>query len=55
MVRLIGLVILAIDIATILDILKSGKDNEKKILWIIAVIFLPVLGPAVYWVAGRSR
>lgn len=54
MSRLIGLVILIIDIVVVLDILKSNKDTEKKVLWIIAVIFLPVLGPILYWFMGRK-
>lgn len=51
--RLISLIILVIDILVIIDILKSSKDTEKKILWIIAVIFLPVLGPILWYVSGK--
>ena len=52
MERLIYLAILVVDVIVILDILKSNKDNEKKILWIIAVIFLPLLGPILYYFIG---
>jgi len=52
--RLISLLILILDVVVILDILRSNKDNEKKILWIIAVVFLPVLGPILYYVIGRK-
>ncbi len=52
--RLIGLVILIVDIVVVIDILQSKKDNEKKILWIIAVVFLPVLGPLLYYVIGKK-
>ena len=44
MARFVSLLILAVDIIVIIDILRSNKDNEKKIPWIIAVVFLPVLG-----------
>ncbi len=54
MSRLIGLAVLILDIIVILDILKSNKDMEKKILWIIAVIFLPLLGPVLYYLIGRK-
>lgn len=54
MSRLIGLVILIIDVVVILDILKGTKDMEKKILWIIAVIFLPLLGPLLYYFIGKK-
>lgn len=54
MARLIGLLVLVIDVVVVIDILKGNKDNEKKILWIIVVIFLPVLGPILYYIIGRK-
>ncbi|MBS1489426.1 MAG: PLDc_N domain-containing protein [Bacteroidetes bacterium] len=51
---LIYLAILALDIVTIMDVLKNIKDSEKKILWIIVVIFLPLLGPVLYYVLGKK-
>ena len=54
MFRLIPLLIFIIDIVVIVDILKSNKDTEKKILWIIAVIFLPILGPILYYLIGKN-
>jgi hypothetical protein len=52
--RLIYLIVLAIDVIVVMDILRSNKDMEKKILWIIAVIFLPILGPVLYYVIGKK-
>ena len=52
--RLFGLIILIIDVVVIFDILRGNKDMEKKILWIIAVIFLPVLGPLLYYFIGKK-
>lgn len=52
--RIISLAILILDVIVILDILKSNKDMEKKILWIIAVIFLPLLGPVLYYLIGKK-
>lgn len=52
--RLISLAVIVLDVIVILDILKSNKDTEKRILWIIAVIFLPILGPILYLVIGRK-
>jgi len=54
MSRLISLLVLALDIIVIMDILRSSKDKEKKILWIIAVVFLPLLGPILYYVMGKK-
>jgi len=52
--RIISLAILVIDIVVILDVLKSSKDMEKKILWILAILFLPVLGIILYYLIGRK-
>lgn len=54
MAGIIWLVILIIDIVVLLDIIRSNKDTEKKVLWIIAVLFLPVLGPILYYVIGKG-
>jgi hypothetical protein len=51
--RLLYFLILVIDILVIIDIVRSNKDTEKKLLWIIAVVFLPVLGPILYYLIGR--
>jgi hypothetical protein len=54
MSRLISLLVLVLDIVVILDILKSNKDTEKKVLWIIVVVFLPLLGPVIYYLVGKK-
>ena len=51
---LIYLAIIIIDVLVIVDIFKGSKDLEKKVLWIIVVIFLPVLGPVLYYVIGKK-
>jgi len=52
--RLISLAVIVLDVIVILDILRSNKDSEKKILWTIAVVFLPLLGPLLYLFIGRK-
>lgn len=52
--RLASLLILVIDVIAIVDIVKSSHTTEKKILWIIAVVLLPVLGPLLYFLLGRK-
>lgn len=53
--RFISLIILIIDVVVIFDIVKSNKDTEKKVLWTIAVVFLPILGPLLYYFIGRKK
>jgi hypothetical protein len=52
--RLIYFAIVIIDIIVIVDILRGNKDMEKKVLWIIAVVFFPILGPVLYYVIGKK-
>ena len=53
--KLFYLIVLVIDVIAIVDIVKSQKDLEKKVLWIIAVVFLPVLGPILYYLLGKKN
>ena len=53
--RLLYLVIVIIDVIVVMDILRGNKDGEKEVLWIIAVIFLPILGPILYYLIGRNK
>ena len=52
--RLIYLLIIVLDALVIIDIIRGNKDMEKKVLWIIAVVFLPILGPVLYYVIGKK-
>jgi len=54
MARLLYFLVVIIDIIVVVDILKGNKDFEKKLLWILVVIFLPVLGPILYYVIGKK-
>lgn len=47
-----GLLILAGDIWAIINILQSSASNEKKLLWIIVVVLLPVLGLILWFLLG---
>ncbi len=47
-----GLLILALDIWAIINILQSAASNEKKLLWIIVVVLLPLLGLILWHFLG---
>ena len=53
--RLIGLLVLVLDIIAIVSILKSGADSVTKLLWIVLVILLPVIGMVLYFLMGPGR
>ena len=53
---ILGLVILAGDIWAIINIFQSSASNEKKLIWIVAVMLLPVLGLILWFFLGpRDR
>ena len=49
---LLSLVILALDIWAIINVIKSGADTGIKILWVLLIVFLPVLGLIIWALAG---
>jgi hypothetical protein len=52
----LGLLILIGDIWAIINIFQSAASNEKKLIWIIAVVLLPVLGLILWFFLGpRNR
>jgi hypothetical protein len=49
---LIGLLVLAGDIWAIINIVQSSASNEKKLLWILVVLILPLLGLILWYFLG---
>lgn len=49
---LLGVLILAGDVWAIINIFQSSVSNEKKLIWILAVAFLPVLGLILWYFLG---
>jgi succinate dehydrogenase/fumarate reductase cytochrome b subunit len=52
----LGLLILIGDIWAIINIFQSSASNEKKLIWIVAVVLLPALGLVLWFFLGpRDR
>ena len=49
---LLGLVILALDIWAIINVIKSSAGTGAKVIWVLLIIFLPVLGLIIWAIAG---
>jgi hypothetical protein len=47
-----GLLILAGDIWAVINIFQSAASNEKKLLWILVVLLLPLLGLILWFFLG---
>jgi len=52
MSSIIGLIILILDIFAIIKIIQSSASGTEKILWVLGVLFFPVLGLIVWYFAG---
>ena len=48
----IGVLVLVGDIWAIMTIFQSSVSNEKKLIWIVAVVLLPVLGLILWYFLG---
>jgi len=55
MSTIIGLVVFALDVWAIVNIWQSRADKEKKVLWTVLVILLPVIGLVAWLVAGPRK
>lgn len=52
---LFGLLVLAGDIWAILNIAQSSASNEKKLVWILVVVLLPLLGLVLWYFLGPRQ
>jgi hypothetical protein len=51
-----GALVLIGDIWAIINILQSSASNEKKLLWVIVVVLLPLIGLILWFFLGpRDR
>jgi hypothetical protein len=48
----IGFIILVLDIWALVRILQSGASTGVKVLWIVIILFLPVLGFLLWLLVG---
>lgn len=49
-----GTIILILDIIAIISLLLGRGTVGHKVLWIILILFLPVIGVILYFLLGRS-
>lgn len=36
-------------------LVNKSRPSNDKILWVLIILFVPVLGPILYFIAGRQR
>jgi hypothetical protein len=50
-----GLIILILDIYAIVMILQSSAKGIEKLLWVLAVLVLPLIGLIIWYFAGPGK
>jgi hypothetical protein len=49
---ILGILILAGDVWAIINIFQASVSNEKKLIWILVVLLLPLLGLILWFFLG---
>ncbi len=52
---LFGILWALLVIYTLLDLFKSNKPTNTKLLWLIVILIAPIFGSIIYLVLGRSN
>lgn len=51
---LLAVVVLLLDIIAIISVVFGRSSILRKIVWVVAIIVLPVIGVVLYFLLGRS-
>lgn len=52
--RLGTILIIVIDVLAVMDVLRSDRETERKVIWILIIIVLPLLGPLSWYLVSRK-
>lgn len=52
---LFGILWAILIVYTLLDLFRSNKPTNTKLLWLIVILIAPILGSIIYFVAGRTN
>jgi hypothetical protein len=54
MARIWFVLIIIIDVLAILDVWKRELSNEKRLLWTVVILLLPIAGPLAWYAVSRK-
>jgi hypothetical protein len=55
LVVIVALGFFVLDIIAIVDVIRRPMDTAMKILWVILILWLPIIGPILYYLLGRGK
>jgi hypothetical protein len=51
---ILGIVVFILDIIAIVSVVSGRSSVERKVLWVVIVLLLPLVGMILYYLVGRS-
>lgn len=54
MIRILYFLVLILDILAVVDVWQRETNLEKRLLWTVIIILLPVLGPLAWYLVSRK-
>jgi hypothetical protein len=55
MTGILGLLVLIADVFAIVKTIQSRAKNDKKVIWVLVIFFLPFLGAILWWFMGPKK
>jgi hypothetical protein len=52
---ILGILVFILPLIALVDILKNNFEGDSKLIWVIVVIFLPIMGSILYFLIGRNQ
>lgn len=49
-----GILWIVLIVYTLMDLLKSNKPTNTKLLWLIVILIAPILGSVLYFILGKT-
>jgi hypothetical protein len=52
---ILWLIVVVLDVLAIVNCIKRPMSTDKKILWVVLILILPIIGLILYYLLGRGK
>lgn len=53
MVRIGAILVFVLDVLAIIDVWQKEVNLEKRLLWTVVILLLPIIGPIAWFIVSR--
>lgn len=53
MVRIVYILVFILDVLAVIDVWQRESNLEKRLLWTVVIILLPIAGPLAWYLVSR--